>query len=137
MEKKILLVDDHDITIQTQIQLWRYYYGIQPDYAKSAEEALVKTKKNNYDLIIADVEMTKIQGSDMVAYLRNNNIDVPIIMLSAHRETDTVTRCIQAGANDYLIKPINNEVYFKKICRYLEIDLPDEFQGKFTNNETE
>jgi two-component system alkaline phosphatase synthesis response regulator PhoP len=134
MNKKILLVDDHEISIQTQLQLWRYYFGIQADYAKSGEEAVTRASKEDYDLIISDVEMRGVSGANMVAALRKINIDTPIIMLSAHRQSQVVTTCLKAGANDYLLKPINNEVYFQKACKQLGIEVPDEFKKSKSND---
>ncbi len=121
MPTKVLIVDDRDIILLTQEKLWKSKYNIKPDTAKSADEALRKIKNNSYDIIILDVLMPGMSGKELVQKLRRVKFNTPIIMLSGEDNVNTVKECLGAGANDYILKPINEEVYFQKIQKQINI----------------
>lgn len=68
-----------------------------------------------YDLIIADVNLPRQNGQDMVATLRKNGVDTPILMLSALGTTHDVVTGLDVGADDYLVKPVPFEILMARV----------------------
>lgn len=81
------------------------HYTVEVAY--DGEEALEKAEVNNYDLVILDVMIPKIDGVEVCKKLRENKIDTPIIMLTAKDTTEDRIRGLDAGADDYLVKPFS------------------------------
>ena len=73
--------------------------------AENGIEALNFIKKNQLDLIISDIKMPKVDGIEVLAYVKNNNPDVPVIMISGHGDLDLAVDCMKKGAYDYISKP--------------------------------
>lgn len=103
MKPKILLVDD-EIPIITLLQYNVEKAGFQTDIAQTGPEALDKAINNTYALIILDIMLPGIEGTEVCRQLRERNIDTPILMLTAKgSESDKVTG-LDIGADDYLTK---------------------------------
>jgi len=77
--------------------------------AAGGEEALEILQGQEFDLVLLDLMMPGLSGFDVLRRLKENSDlrDIPVIMISALDETDSVIRCIEAGADDYLPKPFN------------------------------
>lgn len=106
MKPKILLVDD-EIPIITLLQYNVEKAGFQTDVAQTGPEALDKAINNTYALIILDIMLPGIEGTEVCRQLRERNIDTPILMLTAKgSESDKVTG-LDIGADDYLTKPFS------------------------------
>ncbi len=125
LKTKVLLVDDHDIILITQMQLWKQNHGIRPRCAKSGQEALSIAKLQDFDLIVIDLKMPKMNGQELIKELRKRGVDAVIIVLSADNEKAAVEEAIKAGANDYILKPLDADLYFYKIKQHM---FPDEFK---------
>ena len=63
--------------------------------AENGIEALNFIKKNQLDLIISDIKMPKVDGIEVLAYVKNNNPDVPVIMISGHGDLDLAVDCMK------------------------------------------
>ena len=106
MSKKILIVDDE----QTLVKGIRFNLEHQEDYsidtAYDGQEALDKFEANDYDLILLDLMLPKIDGFDVCQRIRNVS-DVPIIMLTAKGDDMDKIMGLEYGADDYMTKPFN------------------------------
>lgn len=118
---KVLLVDDHDLTLLCQKILWKSRFSVVPDVAKNGQEALLALKEYNYDFIIVDYEMYGMRGDELIKKIRKMEeyYSKPIIVLSNYAVDDFAVSCICAGADDYILKPIEEETYFMYINKYL------------------
>lgn len=106
MEEKILIVDDEE-HIVTLLAYNIEKAGFIIDTAYDGLEAVQKVEKNDYDLIILDVMLPKMDGMEVVKQLRINRIDIPILMVTARdTEVDTILG-LELGADDYLTKPFS------------------------------
>lgn len=106
MKPKILLVDD-EIPIITLLQYNIEKAGFKTDIAQTGPEALDKAINNTYALIILDIMLPGIEGTEVCRQLRERNINTPILMLTAKgSESDKVTG-LDIGADDYLTKPFS------------------------------
>lgn len=106
MARKILIIDDSS-TIRSLQSLVLRGAGFETDTASNGIEALEKIYTGKYDLILADVNMPKMDGLRLVRTLREQPeyADLPIIIITSESEEEDRMRGIEAGANLYMVKP--------------------------------
>ena len=89
--------------------------GYTVDWAKSAEEGRQQATSADYDVILLDLELPDRDGLDVVRALRREGKKTPVIIMTGHGEDETVVRGLDAGADDYLLKPVSNDVLKARI----------------------
>lgn len=121
MQARILVVDDIDYNRDILARRLKQR-GYLVELAADGGEALRKVRISAYDLILLDLMMPVIDGYAVLAQLREDPLlrTVPVIVVSALDELDSVVRCIELGAEDYLIKPINAVLLHAKVDACLE-----------------
>ena len=103
---KVLLVeDDRPLGEATQMILKQYGYDLL--WVTDGELALQAIDKKKFDIIILDLGLPKIAGLDILAYIRKNHISTPVIILTALGTLQDRIKGLEAGADDYLIKPFD------------------------------
>src|SRR2546421_4547417 len=104
----LLVVDDNSMN---RIMLSRYItkLGYRATLAENGRQALDKLQGEPFDLVLLDVEMPEMDGSQVLEPLKSTPRlrDIPVIMISAVEELESVVKCIELGAQDYLPKPFN------------------------------
>jgi CheY-like chemotaxis protein/Fe-S cluster biosynthesis and repair protein YggX len=112
----ILVVDDDDITILL-IESLLESQEFLIDSARSGKDALLKVKKNYYDLIISDLIMPQMDGNKLVRSIRSmpEYTNIPFIFISGKKEEEIWVQNLKDGADDYLIKPLNKDIFISKI----------------------
>ena len=104
---KVLVVEDEESFLEAlRIGLGREGFAI--DVARDGVEALARFDAGDPDIVLLDVMLPRISGIDVCREIRRKS-DVPIIMVSAKGQVDTVVDCIQEGAFDYIQKPFDIE----------------------------
>ena len=103
-DKRILIADD-DEQIRELLVFDIQSSGYVVDEAENGEIALKKALENNYDLILLDVMMPKMNGYDVCRNIRLVKPKVPILMLTAKGSLTDKTEGFDVGADDYLVKP--------------------------------
>ena len=93
--------------------------GLEVTIAADGIEALQKALTHKFDLILMDIQMPHMNGYEATRALRKKGITTPIIALTAHAMTGDDKKCIEAGCDDYLAKPIDRRELLKKIAKYL------------------
>lgn len=114
MRPKILLVED-DVVLATSLAKFLSLHGYNVDIAKSYYEAGDKTYENKYDLYIFDINLKDGSGIELLEDLRFAEDNTPTIFISALRDTQTVVRGFNAGAEDYIKKPFDPEELLVRI----------------------
>ena len=104
--KRLLIVDD-EAEIRDLLVFDIQSSGYTVDSAKDGEEGLKKAVENNYDLILLDVMMPKMNGYDVCKNIRLVKPKVPILMLTAQGTIHDKTEGFDVGADDYLVKPFD------------------------------
>ncbi|MBR1977813.1 response regulator transcription factor [bacterium] len=122
--KRILIVDDEE-EIRDLLEFDIAHSGYITDTASNGEEGLKKALQNNYDLIILDVMMPKINGFDVCKNIRLAHIDTPILMLTAKGTIDDKTQGFEKGADDYLVKPFDIKEVLLRIRALLRRNEPE------------
>lgn len=102
-----LLIADDDNEIRELLEFDLSHSGYSVDTAKDGEEALQKALTVNYDLILLDVMMPKMNGFDVCKNIRASRPDVPILMLTAKGTINDKTQGFDSGADDYIVKPFD------------------------------
>ena len=117
----ILIVDDNPVN---RLLLGR---GVEQQghavvFAQNGREALDLLRERDFDLMLLDVEMPELDGYQVLAELQVDPHlrDLPVVMTSALDELDSVVKCIEMGAEDYLTKPINSVLLRARINASLE-----------------
>ena len=105
MGKRVLVVDDEKLIVKG-IRFSLLQDGLEVDCAYDGEEALEMAKAQNYDLILLDVMLPKMDGFEVCQQVREFS-DVPIIMLTAKGDDMDKILGLDYGADDYITKPFN------------------------------
>jgi DNA-binding response OmpR family regulator len=122
MKKRILVVDD-EVGALTLIGIMLERGGFSVLKAKDAQDALAVLDQSSPDLIILDVMMPGMDGITLCKHIRQRNElrQTPILILSARNDSDSVMRGVEAGANDYLPKPILHHDLVTKVKNMLPV----------------
>jgi PAS domain S-box-containing protein len=117
---RILVVEDNDINRKVVIQILETL-GALPDYASNGREAVEKIH-NQYQAVLMDIEMPVLDGIQATREIRRNSqfADIPIIAMTAHAMVDDRIRCLEAGMNDYLTKPIESAHFIDVLEKWLD-----------------
>ena len=117
---RILLAEDNPINQKVAVRLLEKE-GIEVIIAENGEEAVALLQSEHPDLILMDVQMPKMDGLEASSVIRNqveNGKEIPIIAMTAHAMKGDRERCLAAGMNDYVSKPIQRGELFDKIKLY-------------------
>jgi len=117
----LLVVDDNKVN---RLLLGRGLegQGHRVAFAENGRQALEILHQNEFDLMLLDIQMPEMDGYQVLEKVANDLElrDIPVIVTSALEELDSVVRCIEMGAEDYLIKPINPVLLRARIGAGLE-----------------
>ena len=100
----ILIIDDEKAIRKTLGEILSFE-GYKIDEASDGEEGLKKFKDRNYDVVLCDIKMPKIDGIEFLQKAGETNPDIPIIMISGHGNIETAVEAVKTGAYDYISKP--------------------------------
>jgi two-component system, OmpR family, response regulator len=105
---KILLVEDEQ-KLATALVRGLGLEGYTVDHIADGKKALTRISlhRSDYDLVILDLMLPSMDGYEICKQMREMNITVPILILTARNETDTKVQLLQSGADDYLVKPFS------------------------------
>ena len=117
----ILIVDDMETNLNILCVLV-HSLGHLPVLAKSGKEALSALKKHSPDLVLLDILMPDMNGYEVLATIRQSTRfrRLPVVVISAISEMESIIKCIQLGADDYLTKPFNKVLLEARIQNCLE-----------------
>ena len=118
---KILVVDDNEANrdmLSRRLRSRRY----SVELAENGNIALEKLAKESFDLVLLDVMMPEMDGYQTLTHIKADKRlkNIPVIMISAQTELDSVVRCIEIGAEDYLPKPFNSILLWARLGSTLE-----------------
>lgn len=119
-----VLVADDDPGNQKLIKRLLERLGFDVTTADDGTEAVEKAETGEFDMIFMDVQMPVMDGLRATSLLRQKEIATPIIALTAHAFEQDKTRCLQAGCNDYLAKPIEHDILVKIIAQHAPHPVP-------------
>ena len=101
---KILIVDD-DKSIRKTLRDILEFEKYEVDEAVDGLDCIVKIKQTNFDVIILDVKMPRMDGMEAIEKIQNVTPDTPVVMISGHGNIDTAVEAVKKGAFDFIQKP--------------------------------
>lgn len=119
----ILIVDDVRANIVALKKILELH-NLESDEASSGEEALKKILKNDYSLIILDVQMPGMDGFEVAETLSGSNRtkDIPVLFLSAiNKEKKYISKGYESGGVDYITKPVDPDLLILKVKTFLKL----------------
>ncbi len=104
MSQTILIIDDEKSIRKTLIDILSFE-GFVIDEAADGAEGIKKIKENNYDCILCDIKMPKMDGLEVLDQTRELKPDIPFIVISGHGNIETAVDAVKKGAFDFISKP--------------------------------
>ena len=114
-----ILVAEDSPTNQVLIKSLLERSGLQVTIAEDGNEVLQKVLTQQFDLILMDMMMPRMNGYQAAKELRKQGIKTPVIAVTANVMKGDDKKCLQAGCDDYLAKPIDRREFFKMLDKYL------------------
>lgn len=115
---KILIVDD-EAMIRQVLREYAEFEGYKTDEAENGMEAIYKCRETNYDLIIMDIMMPKLDGFSAVKEIKKI-ADIPVLMLSARNEEYDKLFGFELGVDDYVVKPFSPKEVMARIAAIIK-----------------
>ena len=135
---RILLVEDSEDN-QQLIEMYVHKTGAHIDIADNGLQGVDMALAEHYDLVLMDMQMPVMDGVEAIALLRHNNYTRPIVALTANAMLSTREKCLEAGANDFMVKPIDLMVFYDILNKYLEVvdqDNSEPLAGEVASSKT-
>ncbi|PCJ30139.1 MAG: DNA-binding response regulator [Moraxellaceae bacterium] len=110
-----LLVVEDELALQDQLKQALEKVGYSVDVAEDGEEAVFLGLEHPYDLAIIDLGLPKLNGIDVIRQLREKNCDYPVLILTARGNWQDKVEGLEAGGDDYVVKPFHMEEVLARI----------------------
>ena len=117
---KILIVEDDKETLELLISILGNFFGDLIEGTQGAEEALKLIKTNEYDLVILDIKLGELNGLDIIREVKKEKELPDILIVTAWDSKQVALEAIDAGALDYMPKPIDARIFVEKVKQILE-----------------
>jgi two-component system response regulator PilR (NtrC family) len=120
MANRILVVDDEQL-IRENLSYILKKEGYEVDEAENGKTAYEKLVENPFDIIITDIEMPMMKGTELLERIRKIDIQTSVIVITAFGSLDTAISALRNGANDYILKPVEFDELLIKVKRLFEM----------------
>jgi two-component system chemotaxis response regulator CheY len=119
---KVLVVDDFSTMRRIVKNLLKQLGFENIDEAEDGAQAYTKMKEGGYGFVVTDWNMPNMDGLDLLKKVRSDPAikDTPMLMVTAEAEKEKVITAIQAGVNNYIVKPFTGEVLKEKMDKIFE-----------------
>jgi DNA-binding NtrC family response regulator len=107
MEEVSILVVDDELVIRESLSGWLKRDGYHVDTVASGESALDILKKQNFDIILLDIQLDGISGMDVLTHVKEEYPDIDVIMITAFGSVPSAVQAMKSHAFDYLLKPFD------------------------------
>jgi len=134
MKYKVLIADDEEsfrsfLVYTIEMMFAKYYSSLQLQISLAANglEELTIAQGESQDIIITDINMPKMDGKEAVKKIRLFDKSVPILALTALTETKNVEEIIQCGVSNYVVKPLNKQLFIAQVKSFVNLFLKSGF----------
>ena len=111
---KVLIADD-EVGLRDLLERFFKTRGLEVDLACDGREALDMFQADDYDLVLTDLKMPRLDGLQLLVAIKDINPRVPVVIISGYGDTETVVRALKSGAENFLAKPIKIDLLHKVI----------------------
>lgn len=120
----VLVAEDNPAN-QMLVELLLRRVGLDCTVVADGRAAVEAALRETFDLIIMDIQMPLLNGYEATRELRRRGYDKPIIAITAHAMVGDAEKCMDAGCNEYISKPVKRELLYETLGRYLSIKQPN------------
>lgn len=131
-KRKLLLIDDDEMARDFMtVRLSRRGFSVVA--VEGGYQALEVIKNQEFDLVLTDMMMPEISGYETLLEIRKlySMLELPVIMVTSVDQEESIIKSLQAGANDYLVKPLNLEIALARINSQLSLKYLSSFKDEF------
>lgn len=118
--EKILIVEDEEHLLRSLEVFLTNETKYQILNATNGKEALKVLDKHDIDLILTDLKMPEMDGIELLKYVQNKKLDIPVIVMTAYKSLETAIETIRLGGYDYMVKPYEFEMALITVNRAIE-----------------
>src|SRR5579883_146652 len=118
MKKRVLVVEDEE-KLRRVIELQLTSAGFEVDKAATAEEGIKVVDRA--DLVLTDLRLPHMDGLELLALIRRQNAQVPVVVMTAYGSIETAVESMKAGATDFLLKPFSLDHLMQVVQKALEV----------------
>ena len=118
MKKRVLVVEDEE-KLRRVIELQLTSAGFEVDKAATAEEGMKVVDRA--DLVLTDLRLPSMDGLQLLALIRRQNAQVPVVVMTAYGSIETAVESMKAGATDFLLKPFSLDHLMQVVHKALEV----------------
>ena len=125
MAERILIVDDEQIIRESATYVLEKE-GFQIAEAANGNEALMKHRDRPFDIVVTDIEMPEMRGTELLQIIRRETPETLVIIITAFGSVETAITALREGAADYVLKPINFDdllIRIRKLLAYRALSL--------------
>ncbi|MEF1283856.1 sigma-54 dependent transcriptional regulator [Vibrio sp. M250220] len=123
-QSKVLIVEDDEGLREALVDTLALA-GYEWLEADSAEDALVKLKSNNVDIVVSDVQMAGMGGLALLRSIKQHRPNLPVLLMTAYANIEDAVSAMKDGAIDYMAKPFAPEVLLNMVSRYAPVKSDD------------
>ncbi|MDD2390749.1 MAG: sigma-54 dependent transcriptional regulator [Desulfobacterales bacterium] len=116
----LLIVDDEE-KMRNLLSMMLERKGFSTDKAGDGNQALEKLYANTYDMVISDIKMPEMDGRELIARMKEENILTPVIFITAFATIDSAVEMMRNGGADYITKPFSEEQILTAVERTLKL----------------
>ena len=116
--KKILVIEDNPMVVKS-LEFKLKKDGYEVIIAEDGRDAMKKLEDDSFDLILTDLMLPFISGTQLIEYIKEKTPDIPIIVLSTSTQEDIITDAFNMGVDDFITKPFSPNELSLRVKRTL------------------
>ena len=120
LPKRVLVVEDDSDTLQLIVEVLEEE-GFQAQPCADGDRALKLLKQEAFDLVLSDIKMPRMTGTDLLFHIRNLGLDTRVILMTAYPAVETAVQAVRGSAVDYLSKPFTLKELRWRVRRALQM----------------
>lgn len=121
ISNRVLIVDDDSFVLEVTKQILLKHNFPVVD-CNNANEAIVAMREDHFDIVITDIKMPEISGIELLEKIRENDSDLPVILMTAYADLDIALEAIKKGAFDLLVKPYHPEYLVHSVSKAVQFN---------------
>jgi signal transduction histidine kinase/DNA-binding NarL/FixJ family response regulator len=126
---KVLVAEDNKVN-QLLMKHMLKLYGIEPEFRENGIEVIELLSQQLFDLLLLDIQMPLMDGYQAAKEIRKRNMAIPVVAMTAYAMPEEKEKCIAAGMDNYIAKPLNEQELYNILQTYLKLPADIAEQGK-------